>query len=251
MINESYRLCLCGCGVKLFPDERGRPRNWVRGHSCLGKKQPQHVIEKRAAGLRKAWTDPNKFKTMRKHSPELTAKRSAALRGIKRSVEFRAAASKRMTGTKHAPETITKLRVLYAGGILRKLSAESEAKRRKAISEQRKGCHNYGRAARDRKDHFNALHWIIRDPKGVTHEFDNLQSWCRANEWRFLPDAWPESKLPLWRRAVGGFNNQQRTDRKGQHHWRGWVLVSVLEQEEEGMPDMLARNEIVVEGGAK
>jgi hypothetical protein len=233
-------LCSCGCGTEIFPDERGRHRNWVRGHAAIGKKQSVEWVARKVAGLKKAWTDPNKFKSTRHQSPELVEKRIAKLRGRKQSAEQIAAASRRMTGTKLKPETIAKLRVLYPNGL--NLSEASEAKRRKSISDQRKGTHNFGRAARDRLDHFNALHWIVRDNRGVIHEFDNLQSWCRANEWRFQPDDRPKSKLKLWQRAVGGFNNQQRTDKKGQHQWKGWTLVSVLERRQQCAPDLLARH---------
>lgn len=241
-LQRVVRLCLCGCGTEILPDERGRARNWVRGHAAIGKKQSPEWVAKKAEGMKKAWADPAKLKTMRHQSPEMVEKRIAKLRGRKHPAERCEAASRRMTGTKLKPETIAKLRALYPNGIVPKLSEASEAKRRKSISEQRKGTHNFGRAARDRLDHFNALHWIVRDNRGVIHEFDNLQSWCRANEWRFLPDDRPSSKLKLWQRAVSGFNGQQRTDRKGQHQWKGWTLVSVLERKQQGAPDLLARD---------
>lgn len=207
-----------------------------------GNKQSAEWLANKSAGLKKAWADPNKFKSIRHQSPELVEKRVAKLRGRKQSAEQAAATSRRMTGTKHKPETIAKLSALYPNGIV--LSQASEAKRRKSISEKRKGTHNFGRAARDRLDHFNALHWIVRDNRGVIHEFDNLHSWCRANEWRFLPDDRPNSKLKLWQRAVSGFNGQQRTDGKGQHQWKGWTLVSVLERKQQGAPDLLARHSL-------
>lgn len=235
------RLCLCGCRTEVFPSDRGRVRNWVRGHAAIGKKQSAEWVAKRAAGMKRAWADPGKLKAMRHQSPELVEKRIAKLRGRKHSAERVAAMSRRMLGTKRKPETIAKLRALYPNGIMSKLSAASEAKRRKSISEQRKGTHNFGRAARDRLDHCKALHWIVRDSRGVVHEFDNLHAWCRANEWRFLPDACPNSKLKLWQRAVGGFNGQQRTDGKGQSQWQGWTLVSVLERKQRGAPDLLER----------
>ncbi len=197
-------------------------------------------IANKSKGIKAAWQDGEKFKTMRKQSPELIEKRIAPLRGRKVSVETALAISKALTGRIISEEH----RAKSAKGWLhvsREISPESESKRRQSISAQRKGCHNYGRAARDRLDHFNALHWIVRDPRGIIHEFDNLQSWCRANEWRFMPDDRPESKLKLWQRAVSGFNNQQRTDKKGSHQWKGWTLVSVLEREEMGAPDLLGR----------
>lgn len=124
-----------------------------------------------------------------------------------------------------------------------KLTPEQEQKRCKAISEWKKTIgNNYGRAARDRIDHCKAHHWIIRDNKGILYEFNNLKSWCRKNEEKFLPDEFPDSKLPLWRRAYGGFNNMQRTDRRAAHSWKGWTLVSVIERKEIGAPDLLARN---------
>jgi len=106
------------------------------------------------------------------------------------------------------------------------LTLEQEMKRRRAISKQRKGKHGYGRAAIDNINHFMSHKWRIVSPSGKRYEFLNLQSWCRKNESLFFPDERPESSTPLWRRAVGGFNNMQRTDRKGQTHWRGWTLES-------------------------
>ena len=225
------RLCLCGCGTELQPDDRGRPRNWVRGHGHKGKKHSPEWCEKQAEGLKRAWADPLKMVTIRKHSPELIEKRIRHLRGRKHSAEQNAAASRRMTGRKLKPETIAKLRAMYPNGIVPLLSPESEERRAHSISVQRTGTHGYGRSARDNPQHFNALHWVVRDPVGRIYEFENSQAWARKNETLFMPDDHPDSKLPLWRRFVSGLNGMQRTDKKGQHSWRGWVLVSVIERE--------------------
>jgi hypothetical protein len=231
-------LCSCGCGTELFPDDRGRPRKWVRGHAHRNKKHSAEWSAKQSRGLRSAWSNPDNFTTLRTQSPELVEKRIAKLRGRVRPPEECAAISKALTGRKLSEETKAKIPKLKGPQFL---TAEQERKRRASISVQRKGTHGYGRAARDNPAHFNALHWIVRDSRGVIHEFDNLQSWCRTNEWRFEPDDRPSSKLPLWRRAIGGFNNMQRTDRKASHQWKGWTLVSVLERKQHGAPDLLAR----------
>ena len=111
------------------------------------------------------------------------------------------------------------------------LSEQSEQKRRNSISQQRKGTHGYGRSAMDNLQHFNAHHWRVRSPRGEEFEFDNLYSWCRHNEWRFA-DQRPESKLPLWRRAVSGFTSAQKIVNPSAS-WYGWVLVSNKPQKEE------------------
>ena len=108
----------------------------------------------------------------------------------------------------------------------RTLTAEAEARRVAAISAQRRGTHGYGRSARDNRDHFMAKRWVIQSPAGERHQFDNLQMWCRANEELFRPDARPESRLPLWRRAVSGFNDFIRKDGRALSSWNGWTLVS-------------------------
>jgi hypothetical protein len=106
-----------------------------------------------------------------------------------------------------------------------------------------KGKHGFGRMARDSVNHHEAKHWIIRDNRGVIHECDNLQSWCRANEWRFLPDARPESKAPLSKRAFVGIAQLGCVNGKA-CSWNGWTLVSVVERQEQGAPDLMDREEL-------
>jgi len=103
-----------------------------------------------------------------------------------------------------------------------------------------KGGHGVGRGARDNLNHHEAKHWIIRDNRGVIHECDNLQSWCRANEWRFLPDSRPESRSPIWRRALIGMSSLGCTSGRS-CSWNGWTLVSVVERQEQGAPDLMDR----------
>jgi len=211
----------------------------VRGHQFRGKKHSPEWSQNQSRGLKSAWKDESKFSTMRHQTRELVEKRCAPRRGRPVPEETRAAISKALTGRKLSEEH----RLASLKGLLRPtdLPPEAEARRRQSIAKALTGTHGFGRDARDRPDHHKALHWIIRDPRGVIHEFDNLQSWCRANEHRFLPDERPMSKLALWQRAVGGFNNLQRTDGKAGHQWRGWTLVSVMERKELGAPDLLGR----------
>jgi len=178
------------------------------------------------AGIKKAWEDG---KYPRKQSPELIKKRTVNARNFKMSDEHKEAIRKKMTGRVVSNETKAKLSKTQLSGP-QHLSPESQAKRNKAISLSRIGTHGYGRAKRGRLDHCCAKHWKIKDFMGKIYECDNLAEWCRANEDLFLPDEFPDSKLPLWKRAVGGFNKMQRTDNKGSTHWRGWSLVSKTEQ---------------------
>lgn len=273
-VNSVGKLCRCGCGTKIYPDERGNTRNWVRGHAAIGKKQSPEWVANKAAAMKRAWADQSKMQRMRRQSPELVEKRIAKLRGrklsqdriekIRKDIKLAWASGKYQNARKpthYTPRVVSdaqKQQIIEAGKAfataewMHKISALRDLHRLSEMNRKRMlGTHGFGRGARDRPDHCKALHWIVRDARGFIHEFDNLQSWARANEWRFLPDDRPQSKLPLWRRAVGGINNTQRTDRKGQHHWKGWTLVSVLERKEQGAPDLLARDRVAMEDRLK
>jgi hypothetical protein len=107
------------------------------------------------------------------------------------------------------------------------------------------GTHGFGRGAKDAPNHAKAHHWILRSPLGTIYEFDNLQSWARKNESLFLPDDYPDATLPLWKRFVSGINNQQRKDKKATTSWRGWTMVSNIEQKQMGCPDLLNRKTLL------
>lgn len=203
------------------------------------KHSDQWVAAQRA-GVEKAWQDPEKFKRMRNQSEDLIEKRIAPLRGRKRDLEVCEKISAALTGRKLSDEH--KAKVLRTG--LRgpnSLTEEQQKLRNASISRSKIGTHGYGRAERDRPDHCKALHWVIMDSYGRVHEFDNLSSWARKNEALFLPDERPESKLPLWMRAVRGVINMRRTDKKAPHHWKGWTLVSGVERSGGGVEDLLDR----------
>jgi hypothetical protein len=239
-MGQAERCCACGCGEKMTADARGRMRFWVRGHHALGKKHSAAWSKNQSEGMKRAWSDGEKFEALRVQPRELVERRVAPLRGRKVAAEVREKISQGLKGRELSEEHRLKCAKNWLKGF-DGLSPEAKAKFRKAISQARLGCHNYGRAARDRLDHFQAKHWMVRDPAGIIFEFDNLQAWCRANEWRFQPDDYPQSKRPLWHRAALGFGSQMRTDKKGCHHWKGWTLVSVEERKELGAPDLLNR----------
>lgn len=231
--------CACGCGQLITPDDRGRPRRYIHGHNSIGTKQSLEWVAKKSAGMKRAWADPQKMKGTRNPSFEVNEKRAAKLRGRKLSPERCAEISKSLTGRKLS-ET-HRLAVIKSLVLVPDLSPEAEARRRHSISVQRTGTHGYGRTARDNLNHSKALHWIVRDPFGRIFEFNNADSWARKHENLFLPDDRPESRLPLCRRFISGLHGMQRTDRKGQHSWKGWTLVSVTECEVSGAPDLLGR----------
>jgi len=108
------------------------------------------------------------------------------------------------------------------------------------IAAAHKGKHGFGRGARDNPNHHRSKHWVIRDNRGVIHEFDNLESWCRANEWRFQPNTRPDISRPLWRQASMGIVKLNASRGKSQSY-HGWTLVSVVERQEQGAPDLLGR----------
>ena len=222
--------------------KRGVVLQSVVGH--LGSHTPER-LSKMSIGMKKAWLVSPKLAQMRKQTPEFIEKRVSKLRGRKRSAEACEKTASKLRGRKLSPEHRAKLmgRKLSAEhytksskGFLHgfnSLSPAAQEKARKAISKAMTGTHGFGRGARDNPKHHHARHWLVRDPSGVVFEFDNLASWCRANEWRFL-DEHPEARLPLWKRAVLGFNGLQRTDGKAGHHWRGWTLVGNFELEQDG-----------------
>jgi hypothetical protein len=203
------------------------------------KHNDQWVAAQRA-GVEKAWQDPSKFKRLRNQSADLIEKRIAPLRGRKRDVAVCKKISAALTGRKLSDEHKAKaLRTGWRGP--NSLTEEQQKRRNASISKSKIGTHGYGKAERDRPDHCKALHWIVMDSYGQVYEFDNLSSWARKHEALFLPDERPESKLPLWRRAVGGFINMRRTDKKASHHWRGWTLVSGVERSCGEVVDLLNR----------
>lgn len=94
---------------------------------------------------------------------------------------------------------------------------ESVKKSVDACIERNTGSGGHGRMHIGRPDHVFALHWVIESPEGERFEFDNLNEWCRKNEWRFDPE--PPAKRPLWERASRGMS--------GKPQWKGWrVIVS-------------------------
>lgn len=221
----------CYCSPECL--SAGRSRTAIErdmGKYWRGRHRSAADCEKKSVSAKAAWRDPGKMQKMRHQSRELIEKRIAPRRGRSLTSEHRANISASLTGRKLTKEH----REASAKGWLsgpQNLTPEQQAKRNAAISRSRLGCHGYGLSARDRKDHHAAKHWRIRSPRGEHFEFDNLQSWCRANEWRFC-DKHPESKLPLWRRAVGGFNDQQAT-RNPSCSWYGWTLVAKQQREED------------------
>ena len=242
--------CACGCGEMTTPG-----RTYILNHNMRGKQHDAAWVENQVSGLKRAWKDASKFVSVRNPSRELIEKRISPLRGTKRPEEVGSKISAALKGRKLSPEhravAVANLRQSGSGfkpGQRPALSPEAEERRLKnaaeALRARMSGSHGFGRAARDRKDHCKAMHWIVRAPNGVIYEFDNLQSWARANVSLLLPDMAPASKLPLWYRFVLGMNNLQRTDGKGGHSWRGWTLVSVMERREQGAPDLINRKPI-------
>lgn len=225
--------CRCGCGQPVKPGNF-----YLHGHNGRGKRYSEEHRGAISAGIGIAWAQG---KYPREQSPELVERRIAPLRDRKRPKEVGAKISAAKAGKKQSPEHRAKSSAGWLSGP-QNLLPEAEEKRRRAISLQRTGTQGYGRTARDNPQHYRAKYWIIRDPGGRIHEFNNLQSWCRKNEELFRPDDRPESKLPLWRRAVSGFNGIRRGELCS---WKGWLLVSMEERKTLGAPDLLGREEEV------
>lgn len=160
----------------------------------------------------------------RKHSEEAKDKISESLKGRPVSKSTRKKIADKARGRKHSKATKQKLSALYPNGFVNRLTEEQSRRRIHSISEQRKGTHGYGRSKRDAENHAKAKNWSLMSPDGKTYTFNNLQSWCRKHEHLFFPDKNPASKLPLWRRAVSGFNDQIRKTRPSKS-WYGWQLM--------------------------
>jgi hypothetical protein len=180
-------------------------------------------------GLKLAYQQ-GKMTHAKNQTPEFIAKRTHLAHKRRHSPETKAKQSAIRLGKPLAESAKSKLRSMYQNGFVQYLSATSEQQRRRAISVSRLGTHGYGRSKRDNENHCRAKLWRVRDPMGRIHSFQNACKWARANEHLFLPYDAPNSKLPLWKRFVSGLNSMQRTDDKGTHHWRGWMLVGSWEQ---------------------
>lgn len=218
----------------------------------MSRKQDKEWVEKRIEGIKRAWaegkyamayTEERRRRISErhlgsKHTEETKAKISALKKGKPLPEHHRKALFKRRYSEEFkakAAAHIAKYRVKGA------LSFDAEQRKSKNLSLAKTGVPNVGKVAKDNPEHTHAKYWIIRDPIGVTFEFPNLQSWCRANEHKFI-DYTPESTYPLWHRASSGIASLQRRDKKAAHHWHGWTLISCLELTE-GSRDLLGRDE--------
>lgn len=113
-------------------------------------------------------------------------------------------------------------------------------KAHEATVKMHRGSHGFGLTKRGRIDHCRAKAFRIRSPLGEVYEVKNLAEWCRANEDKFRPDDFPQSKTPLSKRAQVGFS--LLVCGKGKAcSWRGWTAVCVFDIE----TDPLARRVVL------
>lgn len=243
--------CACGCGQPVTPDDRGRPRRYLRNHHRTGVKQSPETVAKRAASLKVAWADPTKMVTMRHQSPELIEQRTAKIRGRKLSPEriaiqtaaVKAAwvAGKYRNVTGASAEHMARIHKLVD---MTKLIAANSVRMANQVNEwkttgQLEAIRRKAGNATGMPDHICAKQWNIRDPNGYTHTFSNLSEWARQNQSRF-EDCAPASRLPHWKRIAGGIRDI--LSKQYSCSYQGWVAVSKTELET-GAPDPLNRTE--------
>ena len=226
-MNEEKK-CKCGCGCVMTRRSQESPSKWKRRRYLTRHhyNDPDYH-EIRGKGIKLAHDAGMYAHLIGIKRPEISEKMKGRVASESTRKKISAALTGRQLSESHRIKTVQNLRVVRRAG----LTEEQESRRRKSISIQRKGTHGFGRSAINNPKHFNAKIWRIRSPFGKYYEFSNLRSWARKNEVLFMPDERPESRLPLWRRAVGGFNDMSRADSKGTHSWRGWTLVGKNQQE--------------------
>ena len=258
------KLCKCGCGEMTSKDA-----DYVLNHNQRGTKHSPERIARKAAGIKRAWADGEKFKTVRHPSPELIEKRAAKLRGLKRtdaeceklsgiikSAWDRGAYDSEQTRSKWREnlkrqgealdgENKDWMDAIRAKRDMKKLRVENSKKMTLQVQEwkdtgQMDAIRRKAGLGKDMPDHIAAMQWTIRSPNGHVFEFSNLSSWARKNAHLF-EDCAPASKSPHWLRIAGGIADLLNA--KGRNcSYRGWVAVSKTELEE-GAKDMLERDQ--------
>lgn len=229
-------------------------QQYIKGH-CYKSKAFQ---EKRGKGIKKAYAD-GKMAHATHQSPEFIEKRIAPLRGrvvtdpdarAARSAQVRKAwadgkysggmvgkLGRRMGATPAQMDEIRKKRDMP------KLKATLSEKLKSQVQEwkesgQLDAIRRKAGTLKDMPDHIAARHWVIRDPAGRIHEFDNLCSWSRSNTHLF-EDTRPLSKSPFWLRISGGINSLFEAAGRS-CSYKGWVGVSTTEIARGGA-DLLGR----------
>jgi hypothetical protein len=222
-MNEEKK-CKCGCGCVMTRRNQESPLKWKkRRYLARHHYNDPDYHKSKGVGIKLAHDAGRFAHLIGVKRLEVSEKMKGRIVSESTRKKLSAASTGRKLSESHRITAVRNLRV--------RLTDEQEARRRKSVSIQRKGTHGYGKTAINNPKHFKAKIWRIRSPFGKHYEFSNLQAWARENESLFMPDQRPESRLPLWRRAVGGFNDMDRRDNKGQHHWRGWTLVGKEQQE--------------------
>jgi hypothetical protein len=254
------KLCACGCG-----GHTTKGRKWIHGHTSRGKKRTTEHKQRMSVGMKQAWANPSKFVSMRTQSPELIAKRAAAIRGKQRTPEQRQEIAARVhrawqEGKFSRPETVAKRLAVLASRTPSGCSAtrmdEIRAMRdldklrpmwSSRMSAQIQHWKDSGQLAEIRRksrnlkgmpNHLSAKRWLIRDPAGNLHRFSNLSEWVRRHIHLF-EDKRPWSKLQFELRVARGLSDLLSDGRSCSY--LGWVAVSKSEMLDDGGVDPLER----------
>jgi hypothetical protein len=242
--SPSSFVCECGCGeIRVKPEsmtwKKFLSQKYINGHwsrdprnqeawrenrrksaaKALGRKEPMEVRMRKSERIKKAWSE-GKYEGSKVGG---TPKQMDAIRGKIDMEKLKAGNSVRM----------------------KKQMAEWMADGTRAKHEEKRlavliGCDGWGKAKRGRLDHVMAKVWHIRDPRGRTHRFSNLNEWARKNENLFEDDR-QSAKLPFWYRIACGIS--QLDGKNGTScSYKGWVLVGKQEYIIEGGKDPLGRD---------
>jgi hypothetical protein len=224
-------------------------RRYVKGHHYG---QPE-VVAKMAEGVAKAHERGDFVKCCRERKAKTESKRPRCKCGCGRPIARAGAMYARGCFDATTPENQARavaardMEKLKAGNSVRmkKQMAEWIADGTRKKHEEKRlavliGCDGWGKAKRGRLDHVMAKVWHIRDPRGRTHRFSNLNEWARQNENLFEDDR-QSAKLPFWRRIACGIS--QLDGKNGTScSYKGWVLVGKQEYIIEGGKDPLGRD---------
>ncbi|MEY2500588.1 MAG: hypothetical protein QOI07_922 [Verrucomicrobiota bacterium] len=199
-----------------------RPDYKAIGAKNRGKKRPTAAIEATRKGVKAAWERGVYNK------PETVAKRTAHLKSLPRP-----GASRQQMDKIRAMRDLDALRPAFSAAMKKRVKQWKKDgtwdRIREAHCKKLLGSHGFGRGKRGRLDHYAAKRWVVRDPYGNVHLFDNLNEWSRRNEELFHDDR-PGARLPFAQRISAGIKHLSHKRVNNPTSYKGWVLVSSSEQ---------------------
>jgi hypothetical protein len=215
MKSATIKTCLCGCGSEVFPDGRGRPRNWVKGHAMIGKKQSAETIKK-AVASRKI-TNPNYGNSKQ---PRICKTCGTVF----------------VQKHRHNP--------LYCSG---KCYPQAEAFRQKKWETKRLEAYNRLPQTKPLSEtRHNVKRWHLRSPANIEYHPLNLNRFVLMNAHLFDPNdvvsRYKSGKSSICR-AVASLKHLRPSDKKKKqtNTWKGWTWISIYERRFNDGRDLLER----------